>query len=88
MEDIHFPNQLKKYRAIHGLTQTQVAYVLGFSNVTRIGQWEQGHAIPGFVNLLKLSILYDAHLPELYSDIFQELKSDIQQRRGELFLMV
>ncbi len=88
MEDIHFPNQLKKYREIHGLTQTQVAYLLGFSNVSRIGQWEQGCAIPGFENLCKLSIVYNAHLPELYSDIFQELRSDIQQRRGELFLMI
>jgi len=51
-------NRLWKYRKERGLTQRDVAYILGIKNASQISHWERGDKIPGTKNILKLSALY------------------------------
>lgn len=62
------PNNLKEYRIKAGLTQKQVARLLGFTNEVSMCHWEQGKNIPNLINLFKLSKIYNATINELYRD--------------------
>ena len=62
------PNNLKEYRIKAGLTQKQVARLLGFTNEVSLCHWEQGKNIPNLINLFKLSKFYNATINELYRD--------------------
>ncbi|MDB5226639.1 MAG: helix-turn-helix transcriptional regulator [Bacteroidota bacterium] len=84
METIRFPNRLKKHRDIQGYTQKQIAFMLGFKNAARIGQWEKGLALPSIINLLKLSVIYSAFINDFYIDLLQEYKPHIIQKKETL----
>jgi DNA-binding XRE family transcriptional regulator len=86
METIKFPNRLKEYRQINGLSQKQVAFLLGFKNTARIAEWEKGTAFPGILNLLKLSLIYHTLVNDLYFDLLQEFKEDLTQKQEVLFV--
>jgi DNA-binding XRE family transcriptional regulator len=84
METNSFPNRLKEYRDIHGLSQKDVAYLLGIKGQTRIGQWEKGVKTPSMTHLLKLSIIYRALVNDLYFDLLQEYRETISQKLQDL----
>jgi transcriptional regulator with XRE-family HTH domain len=85
METKNFPNRLKEYRHINGLSQKQVGFLLGFKNTSRIAEWEKGIAFPSILNLLKLSLIYHKLVNDLYFDLMQEYKKEIAQRETKLF---
>ena len=73
-------NNLKFYRKRIGLTQFEVAEALGFHHEGRIGKWEKGLSLPSTVNLLKLSVLYEASLTELFPNEYRELQKEISKK--------
>lgn len=86
MEKNYFPNRLKNYRNIHGYTQKQVAFMLGYKNADRISQWEKGLAMPSALNLLKLSVIYHTLVNDFYFDLLEEYKTDIANKIDTLFV--
>jgi transcriptional regulator with XRE-family HTH domain len=78
MEQGRIPNSLKKYRRLHGLSQTDVAKVLGLKDSSCICRWEQGICLPGTEQLFRLSLLYKTPPNNLYFDFWQVLKKDVQ----------
>jgi transcriptional regulator with XRE-family HTH domain len=86
METIRFPNRLKKHRDIHGYSQKEIAFMLGFKNAARIGQWEKGLALPSIINLLKLSVIYSAFINDFYFDLLQEYKPKVVSKKEALSL--
>jgi transcriptional regulator with XRE-family HTH domain len=83
--ETRFPNRLKEYRDIYGLSQKDVAFLLGIKGSTRIGQWERGVKTPCMTHLLKLSLIYRALVNDLYFDLLQEYKDTISQKQEQLF---
>jgi transcriptional regulator with XRE-family HTH domain len=71
-------NRLHEIRTSHGLRQADVASRLGHASPDRISHWEKGLALPGLINLLKLSIIYNVppeqFYPDLYRNILKEMK--------------
>jgi transcriptional regulator with XRE-family HTH domain len=57
-EHIPYSNRMREFRSMMGLTQLQVAKLMGFVSDDRICHWERGTAVPHLVNLFKLQ-----HLP-------------------------
>jgi len=76
----HFTNNLKKIRKEAGLRQVDVAEMLGHSSADRISHWEKGLAVPGLVNLFKLSIIYETSPRELYDELYGSIKKDIKEK--------
>lgn len=76
------PNNLKEYRLKAGLTQKQVAYILGFATEDRICLWEKGRNIPNLINLLKLSSLYRATPMQLYSELMVQVDEEVEDRKN------
>jgi transcriptional regulator with XRE-family HTH domain len=78
------PNCLRKQRRIAGLTQKQVAVVLGVRNTGMISRWENGSRFPNPVNIFRLSALYNTMADALYFDLVLALRKEIQLRRRRL----
>jgi transcriptional regulator with XRE-family HTH domain len=76
MELGRFPNKLKKYRRIAGLSQKKVAKALGFADTSVISRWEHGAVLPGLHHTFKLSKLYHTLPHELFDLLWQQSLSD------------
>ena len=59
------PNNLKEFRLKAGLTQKQVAEILGLQCEDRLSHWEKGVAIPSVKNLFKLASIYKAKVEDI-----------------------
>ena len=59
-------NNLKSIRLSKGLTQKEVATMLGFKSEDRICRWEKGNAMPNVKNLLMLGKIYNVAADQLY----------------------
>jgi transcriptional regulator with XRE-family HTH domain len=64
------PNKLLEHRKRVGLTQRQVATLLGFVSDERISRWEKGDGVPHIVNLFRLSKLYEVTPQKLYPELY------------------
>jgi len=77
-------NRLWKYRKERGLTQRDVAYILGIKNASQISHWERGDKIPGTRNILKLSALYQRLPNDLLWGLYEELREEVIARKKRL----
>ena len=71
------PNCLPKYRRQKGLTQKEVAKILGFKTGSIISKWERGFSFPSTPSLLKLSALYGRQAEALFVDLYQKIKEEV-----------
>jgi transcriptional regulator with XRE-family HTH domain len=78
------PNRLKRYRKVRGLSQTDVARILGVRNTSMISRWEKGLALPSTLNLFKLALIYRTMTDALYMDLLVPLRSEVQEREDAL----
>ena len=63
-----------------GLTQTDVAKILGLKSTSPISRWEHGVRLPETISALKLSILYDASVDDIYEDLRLDLVDELSPR--------
>ena len=79
MEQTVIPNNLKEYRKKAALTQMEVAHRLGFTSAERISEWEKGISYPHILNVFKLCVVYNAFPHDLFGELFNNLKKEIQK---------
>ena len=70
-------NRLQQYRKAKELTQSQVAAILGFKDKTWISHWETGDALPNLISAMRLSVLFQVHI----NDLFPELEYRIREEK-------
>jgi len=73
-------NRLWLLRKRQGLGQKQVAYLLHHHTADQVSRYEKGLRIPNLETALKLSIIYDAPVRLLFTDLYEELQRDIRER--------
>ena len=64
-----FPNALREHRKAKGLSQAGVARILGFKDKTWISHWENGDAVPNLISAIRLSVLYQVPIENLFHDL-------------------
>lgn len=74
----HYPNSLRKYRKRLGYSQKKAARIIGVT-VSQISRWEHGERSPDLIRLIQLSVLYRTSLGELYEELFQVHKGEMEQ---------
>jgi len=80
----NMPNCLSKYRRARGLSQKEVARILGLKNSSVISRWEHGSHIPKPVILvLEIGALYRTLVESLYQDLYLSIKSDVLSKEKE-----
>ncbi len=79
MFDDNKPNRLAHYRMRRGLTQEQVARLLGWKNVKAISRMEAGTAFPTLHTALKLSNIYRVPVEGLYQELHLQIREEIRK---------
>jgi len=77
-------NQLRKYRKARGLTQEEVALILGVKSGSVVSRWENGLCIPKLHNTIKLALLYRTMADALFIDLRRSLKDEIAVREKKI----
>lgn len=73
----HIPNTLRDHRITRGLSQQDVAQLLGLKDNTLISRWEKGETFPNIINIIKLCELYQVS----FQDIFRELIVTVRHKQ-------
>ena len=71
------PNALRECRERRGLTQDAVGRMLGLKDGTWVSRWESGEILPNLISAIKLAILLDAPVADLFPDIVSSIRSAI-----------
>ena len=78
-------NRIRTYRLKRGLSQKDVANLVGHKSQTLISYWENDKKTPTLKNFFKLaSILKIFPAEMLFNELFDEVKHEIHQRKHKL----
>jgi transcriptional regulator with XRE-family HTH domain len=77
-------NQLYRLRRIRGLSNKQLAALLGYRSTSMISRLESGKTLPSLKVALLLQIVLGAHLPEVYADLHAHLQELAIKRTSRL----
>jgi transcriptional regulator with XRE-family HTH domain len=72
-----YHNQLRRFRREIGLSQKEVAAILGLKSAAPVSRWEKGIVLPETLNALKLAALYRSSVDVIYSDLRFELCDEL-----------
>lgn len=73
---IPIQNRLKLHRRRVGLSQKQVAKLLGLNDTSPLSRWENGLMYPSIVRVFQLCRIYKTIPQELYATLYQKISSD------------
>lgn len=74
------PNRLSVLRKQNGLSQKQLAALVGQDRTT-ISMYERGRAIPPLACAGMFQILFGVNIAEIFPHLFQRLELDLQRKR-------
>lgn len=77
-------NYLKRCRKEKGLTQGEVAFILGLESSSMISRWEKGVSLPETLNALKMAAIYDTTVDFLYEDARLDMLDGLSKRAHAL----
>ncbi len=80
MDTMEQYNTLKRCREGHGYTQVMLGRLLGFQDGSLVSRWEHGKDLPNLEGALKLSILLDTPVNDLFSDLVEKAKAAIRDQ--------
>lgn len=74
-------NQIQRYRNKRGLSQKEVALLLGQETQAHLSHWERGSRLPSLVDALKLSAAIGCPVEILFSGLSDRLREDVWRQR-------
>jgi DNA-binding XRE family transcriptional regulator len=77
-------NRLWIARKKVGLGQKSVARLLGHKSTSPISEYETGRLIPNLRTALKLAVIYQTPLPDLYITMQRQIEEEVAARRKKL----
>ncbi len=72
----NIPNRLKQCRRHRGLSQKELADLMGFKDTTWISRWENGDVLPNLVSAVRLSVLLDIPMNNLFDGLIERVKQE------------
>jgi transcriptional regulator with XRE-family HTH domain len=77
-------NYLRAHRKRSGLTQDDVAFLLGSRSGTKVSRYEQFRRLPTLPTALALEILFDVPGQDLFAGLYQEIERTLTRRAEDL----
>jgi transcriptional regulator with XRE-family HTH domain len=84
ISSIATPCALRTYRRIWGLSQRELADILGFESPTHVSRLEHGKRVPGLETALVCSTLFGVSLDELFPQFAQKIGDELRERISRL----
>jgi transcriptional regulator with XRE-family HTH domain len=82
--NIHAPCALRTYRRSWGLSQRELAGLLGFESRAQVSRIERGKRAPGLETALACSSLFSVPLDELFPQFVEEIADRLRERIARL----
>ena len=82
------PNRLWIARKKAGLGQKTVARMLGHTGTSPISEYENGRVLPKLETVLKLAVIYQTPVEELYAPIYEEMREEVDVRRAKMSFII
>src|SRR5262245_59281885 len=76
----NLPNYLRTYRKRSGLSQDEVAFLLGFKGGTKVSRHERFSRQPNLETVFAYETIFGVPARELLAGIFQKVEEAIQKR--------
>lgn len=73
-------NYLRTYRRKSGLTQREVAFLLGRKNGAQLSRYEKQHCLPPLRTALAFEAIYKIPLAELFAGLRESVGHDTSER--------
>ena len=73
-------NYLKTYRRKSGLTQREVAFLLGWKNGAQLSRYEKRHTLPPLRTALAYQAIFKIPVAQLFAGVRNSLDQDISTR--------
>jgi len=77
-------NYLRSYRRRSGLSQSEVAFLLGSHNGAQVSRYEKDHRLPPLRTALVYATIFGVSLGELFSGIRLGVEKEVLRRIKEL----
>src|SRR3954454_6389361 len=77
-------NYLRTYRKRTGLSQTEMAFLLGCANGAKVSRYEHGARRPNLATALACEVILRVALPELFAGMYHDVEKQIGLRAVRL----
>ena len=77
-------NYLRTYRKKAGLSQREVAFLLGCEDGAQVSRYEKRRRLPPLETALACEAIFGIPISELFAGMRQSVAKDIEKRRSEL----
>jgi transcriptional regulator with XRE-family HTH domain len=78
------PNYIRVYRKRLGLSQNEVAFLLGWHNASQPSRYEHFSRMPMVRTALALSVILQVSVRELFSGEYQEVENSVRRQAQRL----
>ncbi len=78
------PNYLRAHRKTAGLSQRELAFLLGCGDGAKICRYEHGAQQPSLESVLAYEAVFGAPARELFAGVFEKVEERIQERAQSL----
>ena len=78
------PNYMRVYRKRLGLSQNEVAFLLGWRNASQPSRYEHFSRIPTLRTALALAVIFQISVQELFSGEYQKVENAVCRRAQRL----
>ena len=78
------PNYLRTFRKRSGLSQAEVAYLLGCEYGTNISRYECNSRLPNLKTVLALEIIYQIESKHLFEGFYHDTAYQVKKRAARL----
>jgi transcriptional regulator with XRE-family HTH domain len=80
MSTQRLPNYLRTYRRRSGLSQTEVAFLLGCRSGSKVSRYEHFARQPDFLTVCACAVIFHVSVQELFSGTFQRAERETKKR--------
>lgn len=74
------PNHLRSFRKRFGLSQAELAVLIGCEDATKISHYERFKRVPGLEIVLRLQALFGVTVTELFPGLAHDAEQDVRRK--------
>lgn len=78
-------NYLRRYRKRGAFTQSEMAFLLGIDDGTKVSRYENVQSTPDIFTVLAYQLFYDVPVQELFPQIYRDTATIVARRAREFY---
>ncbi len=78
-------NRIRQFRMEKGLTQRELAHILGYKSVSSLSHLERGRKLPSLRTALKLEIGLQRFIGDIFPRLYNQLRTPVARRRQAFY---